>query len=389
MINPKTKDNSKVRVGITHGDFNGISYEIIIKTFQDNRILEMITPVIYGSSKVASYYRKTLDIMDVNFNLVKKAEYANPKRANIVNIYDREIKIEMGKQSEKAGELAFYALEKAIEDLNRGNIDVLVTAPINKKSIHSDRFNFAGHTDYLASKYETTDHLMFMVSNNFRIGILTGHIPISRISEFITEEVVINKIKAMNKSLQMDFGIRKPRIALLGLNPHAGDEGLIGKEEMEIIQPAINKVKEEKILAFGAFAADGFFGSSNYTNFDGILAMYHDQGMLPFKTLAFENGINFTAGLPIVRTSPAHGTAFDIAGKNVASPDSFRQAIFAAIDIFRNRKQYEELNQNPLPLKQPESKPLQNNSEPQKFMKEESQAESPAVNNKEEPESEN
>lgn len=360
MINPKDRDNSKVRVGITHGDFNGIGYEIIIKTFQDNRILEMFTPVIYGSSKVASYYRKTLDIMDVNFNLIKRAEYANSKRANIINCYEREIKIEMGKQSEKAGELAYYALERAIEDLEKDKIDVLVTAPINKKSIQSEKFNFTGHTDYLASKYNTSDHLMFMISNKLRIGILTGHVPISKIHEQISEETVLNKIKAMNKSLQMDFGIRKPKIALLGLNPHAGDEGLIGKEEIEIIQPAINKANDEKILVFGPFAADGFFGSTNFKNFDGLLAMYHDQGMLPFKTLAFEDGINFTAGLPIIRTSPAHGTAFDIAGKNVASPDSFRQAIFAAIDIFRNRKLYQELHKDPLPLKQPDSKPHEN-----------------------------
>jgi len=361
MINPKNKDNSKVRVGITHGDFNGISYEIIIKTFQDNRILEMITPVIYGSSKVASYYRKTLDIMDVNFNLIKRAEYANPKRANIINCYEREIKIEMGKQSEKAGELAYYALERAIEDLEKDKIDVLVTAPINKKSIQSEKFNFTGHTDYLASKYNASDHLMFMVSNKIRIGILTGHVPISKVTEHISEEIVLDKIRAMNKSLKMDFGIRKPKIALLGLNPHAGDEGLIGNEEIEIIQPAINKATEEKILVFGPFAADGFFGSTKYNNFDGLLAMYHDQGMLPFKTLAFEEGINFTAGLPIIRTSPAHGTAFDIVGKNVASPDSFRQAIFAAIDIFRNRKLYQEINKNPLPLKQPDSRPRENN----------------------------
>jgi 4-hydroxythreonine-4-phosphate dehydrogenase len=362
MIDPKNNDNSKVKVGITHGDFNGISYEIIIKTFQDNRILELFTPVIYGSSKVASYYRKTLDIMDVNFNLIKRAEYANPKRANIINCYEKEIKIEMGKQSDKAGELAYYALERAIEDLEKDKIDVLVTAPINKKSIQSDKFNFTGHTDYLASKYQSSDHLMLMISNKIRIGILTGHVPISKVHEHISEEAVLSKIRVMNKSLQMDFGIRKPKIAILGLNPHASDEGLIGNEEIEIIQPAIKKANDDKMLVFGPFAADGFFGSNKFTNFDGVLAMYHDQGMLPFKTLAFEDGINFTAGLPVIRTSPAHGTAFDIAGKNIASPDSFRQAIFAAIDIFRNRKLYQELNKDPLSLKQPESKPQANST---------------------------
>ncbi|MBC8489305.1 MAG: 4-hydroxythreonine-4-phosphate dehydrogenase PdxA [Bacteroidetes bacterium] len=353
MIKPIVKDN-KVRVGITHGDFNGISYEIIIKTFEDPRMLEMFTPVIYGSSKVASYYRKTLNILDVTFNLIKKADYANPKRANIINCYDKEVKIEIGKLSEKAGELAYLALERAIEDLNRGKIDILVTAPINKNNIQSEKFNFSGHTDYLADKYEAKDHIMMMVSNNVRIGIITGHIPLKDVHSKISEDLVLNKINVMNKSLQMDFGINKPKIAVLGLNPHAGDGGLIGKEEIEIITPAINKANDENILTFGPYPADGFFGSANYTNFDGILAMYHDQGMIPFKAFSFDHGINFTAGLPIVRTSPAHGTAFDIAGKNIASPDSFRQAIFSAIDIYKNRKLYEELNKNPLPLKQEE-----------------------------------
>ncbi|OQX75571.1 MAG: 4-hydroxythreonine-4-phosphate dehydrogenase PdxA [Bacteroidetes bacterium 4484_249] len=349
MINPKVKDN-KIKVGITHGDFNGISYEIIIKTFLDKRVFEMFTPIIYGSSKIASYYRKTLNLLDVNFNLIKRADYANAKRANIINCYDREVKIEIGKLSDKAGELAYYALEKAIDDLNKGSLDVLVTAPINKKNIQSEKFNFPGHTDYLASKFEVNNHLMIMVSDKVRIGIITGHIPIKDVASQITEDLILSKIKVMNKSLKMDFGIEKPKIAVLGLNPHAGDAGLMGKEELEIITPAINKAKNKNILAFGPYPADGFFGSTNYTNFDGILAMYHDQGMLPFKSIAFDRGINFTAGLPIVRTSPAHGTAFDIAGKKIASPDSFRQAIYTAIDIFNNRKLFEEFNKNPLPL---------------------------------------
>lgn len=374
MLNQK-ENTHKIKVGITHGDFNGISYEIIIKTLRDNRLLELFTPVIYGSSKIASYYRKTLNYQDVNFNLVKKAEYANPKRTNIINCYDQEVKIEIGKQSSIAGELAFLALEKATEDLNKKSIDVLVTAPINKKNIQSEKFNFFGHTDYLANKYNTNDHLMIMVSDKLRIGILTGHIPVKEIASTITEEMVLNKIKIMNKSLKMDFGIRKPKIAVLGLNPHAGDNGLIGTEEIEIISPAIQQATNEKILAFGPYPADGFFGSTNYTTFDGILAMYHDQGMLPFKTFAFDSGINFTAGLPIIRTSPSHGTAFDIAGKNIASPNSFRQAIYMAIDIYKNRNQFEELNKNPLPVnppvqkqehKKPESpvpeKPVENNN---------------------------
>ena len=355
MINQK-ENTQKIKVGITHGDFNGISYEIIIKTLLDNRLLELFTPVIYGSSKIASYYRKTLNYHDINFNLVKKAEYANPKRTNIINCYDQEVKIEIGKQSNIAGELAFLALEKAIEDLNKNTIDVLVTAPINKKNIQSEKFNFFGHTDYLANKYNTNDHLMIMVSDKLRIGILTGHIPVKEIANTISEDMILNKIRIMNKSLKMDFGIRKPKIAVLGLNPHAGDNGLIGTEEIEIISPAIQQATNEKILAFGPYPADGFFGSTNYTSFDGILAMYHDQGMLPFKTFAFDSGINFTAGLPIIRTSPAHGTAFDIAGKNIASPNSFRQAIYTAIDIHKNRNQFAELNKNPLPVNPPVQK---------------------------------
>ncbi len=338
--NNRKQDAPIIKVGITHGDFNGISYEIILKTFLDKRNLELLTPVIYGSSKVASYFRKAFDMLDVNFNLIKKADYANSKRANIVNCYNDEIKIEVGKITKQAGEIAFYALEKAVDDLKWGKIDVLVTAPINKKNIQSEKFNFSGHTDYLADKFNAENHLMLMVSNDLRIGIVTGHLPLKDVSSAITEEVILSKIKVMNESLKMDFNIRKPKIAVLGLNPHASDDGLIGTEENEVIIPAINKANDQGMLAFGPFPADGFFSSSNYRNYDAILAMYHDQGMLPFKTFAFETGVNFTAGLSVIRTSPAHGTAFDIAGKNIASPDSFRQAIYTAMDIYRNRLEY-------------------------------------------------
>ena len=324
-----------------------------MKTLQDARLLDMFTPVIYGSSKIASYYRKTFDISDINFNLIKKADFANPKRVNIINCFENEVKIEVGKNSPVAGELAFYALEKAVEDLNRHKIDVVVTAPISKYSIQSEKFKFTGHTEYFAGKYNIKEYLMLMVGANLRIGTVTGHIPLKEVHKSITSEIILEKIRVMNKSLQMDFGISKPKIAVLGLNPHAGDEGLIGKEEIEIIRPAIQKAFDDKILAFGPYPADGFFGSSNYATFDGILAMYHDQGMLPFKAIAFEEGVNFTAGLPVIRTSPAHGTAFDIAGKNLASPDLFRQAIFAAIDIFNRRELYKNLMKNPLPTKQP------------------------------------
>ena len=351
MIRNKEKDKEKkVRVGISHGDFNGISYEIIIKTFLDKRMLQLMTPVIYGSSKIASYYRKTLNYTDISFNLVRKADMANPNRVNIINCYDKEVKIEIGKLSEKAGELAVLALEKVVSDMMHGSIDVLVTAPINKKSIHSESFDFPGHTEYLAKKFNAGDYLMMMVSGNLRIGIITGHIPLKDVASSITEDLLIRKIRIMNDSLIKDFAITKPKIAVLGLNPHAGDDGVIGMEEKEIIIPAINKCYDDGILCFGPYPADGFFGSSSYSNFDGIISLYHDQGMLPFKTLAFDSGVNFTAGLPYVRTSPAHGTAFDIAGKKKASPDSFRQAIYLAVDIFKNRKIYEEISKNPLPV---------------------------------------
>ncbi|MCD4697347.1 MAG: 4-hydroxythreonine-4-phosphate dehydrogenase PdxA, partial [Bacteroidales bacterium] len=331
-----------------------------IKTLMDKRSLELFTPVVYGSSKIASYYRKTLDMLDVNFNLIKKADYANPQRANIINCFNKEVKIEIGKIAPAAGEVAFYALEKAIEDLKWGKIDVLVTAPINKKNIQSDKFKFKGHTEYLANKFNEENHLMLMVGNDLRIGILTGHIPLADVSGYITEELILNKIRVLDKTLKMDFNIRKPKIAVLGLNPHASDSGLIGTEETEIIIPAIQQANDENILTFGPYPADGFFGSVNYRNFDAILAMYHDQGMLPFKTFSFDTGVNYTAGLPIIRTSPAHGTAFDIAGKNIASPDSFRQAIYLAIDIFRNRQEFEEINKNPLQEEVPVQKQTNN-----------------------------
>jgi 4-hydroxythreonine-4-phosphate dehydrogenase len=337
-----------IKIGITHGDFNGIGYEIILKVMNDKRLLELFTPIIYGSSKIASYYRKAFNLDEVNFNLIKKADYANPKKPNIINIYGDEVKVEIGNISKKAGELAFLALERAIEDLNWGKLDALVTAPISKSNIQSDRFRFSGHSEYLASKFNVEDHLMLMVSGNLRIGIITGHIPIKKVSDMISADLILAKIRVMEKSLRMDFNINKPKVAVLGLNPHAGDNGLIGTEEEEFIEPAIKKANDLGILAYGPYPADGFFGSSNYCNFDGILAMYHDQGMLPFKTFGFEQGVNFTAGLPIVRTSPAHGTAFDIAGKNIASPDSFRHALYLAIDIHKNRKLYEELTKNPL-----------------------------------------
>lgn len=347
----RTHDNeNRIVVGITHGDMNGIGYEVIIKALLDPRLFELFTPVVYGSSKVASYHRKGLNINDFSFNLIKKADQANPKRPNIINVHDKDIKIDLGLSTPEAGELSLLALEAAVEDLKTKQIDVLVTAPINKKNIQSDSFHFSGHTEYLAEKFGVSDFLMLMVSDQTRIGVVTGHIPLNEVSKMITEDLILHKLKIMNESLKKDFGIRKPRIAVLGLNPHAGDEGLIGIEEKTVITPAVEKAFTSGILAFGPFPADGFFGSDNYTKFDGILAMYHDQGLIPFKTIAFESGVNFTAGLPVVRTSPAHGTAYDIAGKDMASPDSLRAAMYLACDIFNNRMMHDELNSNPLLL---------------------------------------
>lgn len=338
----------RIRVGISHGDMNGVSYEIIIKTLQDQRLMENYTIIVYGSSKVASYHRKTLNIADFNFNLVKKADLAHPRRPNIINVHDEEVKIDLGKSTAIAGELAFLSLEAAAEDLLKNQIDVLVTAPINKKNIQSPQFLFPGHTEYLASKFNTEDFLMLMINNKFRIGMVTGHIPIGKVKEALTESLILKKIQILNQSLLRDFGIVKPKIAVLALNPHAGDEGLIGDEDQTVLLPAIEKAYQQNILCFGPYPADGFFGSANFRHFDGILAMYHDQGMIPFKLMSFEEGVNFTAGLPIVRTSPAHGTAYDLAGKNEVSPESFRNALYMACDIFTNRQEYDEVHANPL-----------------------------------------
>ena len=311
-------------------------------------MIELYTIVVYGSSKVASYHRKTLNINEFNFNLVKKADQAHPRRPNIVNIHDEEIKIDLGKSTAIAGELALLSLEAAVDDLVNNNIDVVVTAPINKKNIQSPGFAFPGHTEYFAKKFNTDNYLMLMVNNVLRIGVVTGHIPLASVKEAITEELVLSKIQVLNHSLMRDFGIVKPRIAVLALNPHAGDDGLLGTEEKTVIQPAIEKAYTQNILAYGPYPADGFFGATTFRNFDGILAMYHDQGMLPFKLMSFDEGVNFTAGLPVIRTSPAHGTAYDLAGKNEASPEAFRNALYLAGDIFMHRQEYDELHASPL-----------------------------------------
>lgn len=340
--------NQDIVVGISHGDYNGIGYEVVLKTFSDNRMFEFSTNVLYGSPEITNFYIKSLDLANYGINQVRDASKLQSNKLNVVSIEGKDLKIEPGKSTKKAGELAFKSLERAIEDIKKNKIDLLVTAPINKENIQSENFKFAGHTDYLAKAFNIENYLMLMVQQNLRIGVITGHIPLKDVAQTITTELISQKIKVLNHSLRYDFAIRKPKIALLGLNPHASDNGLIGKEEEDIIIPAIKQAQKEGKLVYGPFAADGFFASENYKQFDGILAMYHDQGLIPFKTLAFKDGVNFTAGLPIVRTSPAHGTAYEIAGKNMASPMSFRQAVYLGIEIFKNRELHDEISKNPL-----------------------------------------
>ena len=338
----------RIKVGISHGDINGIGYEVIMKTLLDPRVMEMCTPIVYGSPKVAAYHRKALNIENLSFNHIRHAGEAVYKKANIINCIDENVRVELGKSTQMAGESSYLALEAAVEDLKNGEIDVLITAPINKDNIQSDKFTFPGHTEYLTEKFGVKNYLMLMVSEQMRIGVVTGHIPISKVSSVLTKELILSKLRIISKSLKEDFSITGPRIAVLGLNPHAGDNGLLGNEEQEIITPAIKQARDEGIVAMGPYPADGFFGSGDYTRFDAILAMYHDQGMTPFKLASFEHGVNFTAGLPAIRTSPAHGTAYNIAGEDKASPDSFREALYLAIDIFRNRELYQDLTKDPL-----------------------------------------
>jgi 4-hydroxythreonine-4-phosphate dehydrogenase len=341
-------EKKSIVAGISQGDINGIGYEVIIKALSDPLINDICTPVVYGSPKVAAYHRKALNINNFSFNNIRSADEANPKKANMINCLDDNTRVELGKSTTHGGEAALISLEKAVDDLISGKIDVLITAPIDKQNIQSETFKFKGHTEYLKSRAGSEEVLMFMISECMRIGIATGHVPLSKVSELITIDTLMLKIRLMNHSLILDFGIRKPRLAILGLNPHAGDNSLLGKEEAEIITPAILNAQKEGILAFGPFPADGFFGAGSFTKYDGILAMYHDQGLTPFKALSFDSGVNFTAGLPFVRTSPVHGTAFAIAGKGEASENSFRQAIYLACDIIRNRQIYSEISKNPL-----------------------------------------
>lgn len=341
-------ENKPIIAGISHGDINGIGYEVIIKALSDPQINDICIPVVYGSPKVAAYHRKALNINNFSFNNIRTAEEAHPKKANMINCLDDNTRVELGKSTQQGGEAALISMEKAVEDLKNGKINVLITAPIDKNNVQSETFKFKGHTEYLKSIAGADEALMFMISESMRIGVATDHVPLSKVSGLITVETLMRKIRLMNQSLIRDFGIRKPKIAVLGLNPHAGDNSLLGSEEVDIILPAIQKAQKDGILAFGPFPADGFFGAGSFTKFDGILAMYHDQGLTPFKALSFDSGVNYTAGLSFVRTSPVHGTAFDIAGKGEASENSFRQAIYLACDIYKNRLMYAEITKNPL-----------------------------------------
>lgn len=336
-----------LKIGISIGDINGIGLEVVLKTFKDRRMLDICTPIIFGSTKLINDYKKTLSLENVSFHSIKNIDQAKNKKINVLECWNENVSLNLGENNENGGKYAFISLKKASAELVNNTIDALVTAPINKKNIQSDSFSFPGHTEYLADK-KKEDVLMLMTTDSLKVGVVTSHIPLEKVAENISEESILQKLNLFHRSLIKDFGIRKPKIAILGLNPHAGDSGILGKEEGKVIVPTIEKAKENNILAFGPYAADSFFGSSLMKKFDGVLAMYHDQGLIPFKTISFGQGVNYSAGLSFVRTSPDHGTAYDIAGKNIADESSFREAIYLACDIARKRKEFERLNANVL-----------------------------------------
>lgn len=341
-------EEQKIRIAITHGDTNGIGYEVIFKAFEDPAMLELCTPIIYGSPRVATFHSKGMNLQ-VPFSIINDASEARDGQLNLLTCFNEEVKVEFGTESKEAGLAALCALERAVKDYQEGLFDVLVTAPINKNSIQGDNFHFPGHTEYIAERLGNgAAPLMILMNRSLRVALTTTHLPVKDIASAITKEAVVEKTMLLHRALKRDFRITSPRIAILALNPHAGDGGVLGAEEQEQIIPAIEELEQKGIHAFGPYAADGFFGTMAYQHFDGVLAQYHDQGLAPFKTLAAEDGVNYTAGLPIVRTSPDHGTAFDIAGKGVANAQSMRQAIFHGIDIFRNRQNYDEPFADPL-----------------------------------------
>lgn len=343
------EQDKKLRVGITHGDINGIGYEVLIKALSDPRMVELCTPIVYGSAKIAAYYRKGMELPEYKLFQIDSPDDASETEVNIINVVGEDCKLEPGQSDPAGGKAALIALERATADLRDGLIDVLVTAPINKHAIHGEDFAFAGHTEYLQERVgEGRQALMIMCADKLRVALATIHEPIAAVASQLSPKMIAEKLVAFNRSLVEDFGVHGPRIAVLGLNPHAGDSGVIGTEEAEIIEPAIAEASKRKVLAFGPYPADGFFGSGAWRKFDGVLAMYHDQGLIPFKVIAGESGVNFTAGLPVVRTSPDHGTAYDIVGQGKADEQSMREAIYMALDIYRNRCREAEATANPL-----------------------------------------
>ncbi len=335
-------------IGISVGDLNGIGIELIIKTFADSRITEFCTPIVFGSNKVINFYRKSMPELNINYNNIKEIAKANPKQLNIFSSWEEDVEIQPGQADANGGKYGVISLQAAVKALKANEIDALVTAPLNKHTMQSGDFNFTGHTPYLKEAFKADDVVMLMVAENMKVALLTEHVAIGEVAKNITKEQIIKKITLLKNSLKKDFGIDKPKIAVLGLNPHAGDEGLVGKEEKEIIRPAVLEAKKNDCVVMGPYSADAFFARGSHEKFDAVLAMYHDQGLIPFKSLALGEGTNFTAGLPVIRTSPDHGTAFDIAGKNQADEASFRQAIFTAIDIYETRMGYAERTRNPL-----------------------------------------
>jgi len=333
---------NKPVVGISIGDINGIGAEVTIKALLDNRLIKLVTPVIYAHGKALTFYRKHLGIEDFNFMQIKRIEEVHHKKINVINVLEESPEVIPGMETHEAGKLALAALDHAIKDLKDNKIEALVTAPLNKNNINSPEKKFVGHTEYLSEAFGSKDSLMFLVADGIRVGLVTGHVPLKDVAKNVTTEKIKSKLNIMLKSLKDDFGISKPKIAVLGLNPHAGEEGLLGDEEENIIKPLIKEYKDKGHLVFGPYSADGFFGMMHQKKFDGILAMYHDQGLIPFKSQAFESGVNFTAGLPVIRTSPDHGTAYNIAGKNVADEGSMRAAIMQAYDIIRHKGNWEE-----------------------------------------------
>lgn len=337
---------NKIVVGISIGDLNGIGPEIVLKTFQDQRMLEFCTPVIFASHKLMTYFKREYDLR-CNLNGIDTLDALEDKKINILNVWKEQVDINFGKENSTIGSYAIKSLKSAVSELKKKTIDVLVTAPINKSNVQSENYNFPGHTDYLNQELEG-DSLMLMISNSLRVGLLTDHVAVKDVVKNITEKLIEKKINTIHKSLIQDFGIIKPKIAVLGINPHTGDHGVIGTEDDTVLRPALDNIRKNGKLVFGPYAADSFFGSENYKNFDAIIASYHDQGLIPFKTLTFGSGVNYTAGLNRIRTSPDHGTAYDIAGKNLANHESFKEAVFSAINIYKKRKEYLAMSSNPL-----------------------------------------